>query len=124
MHHHKGTHMNTFIQSIAADTVGPHSGSHGPAQAHWLLYAVYGRDLLKARLRKAHPELAVRYWARQPELDPALERTIDDLRLRSWPRPRSFADRLRYLMTVVRMKVAIESGSALPGLPETSSTTR
>ena len=115
--------MKSLIQSIAADTAAPHPDSQEPAQAHWLLHTVYGRDLLKAHLRKAHPELGVRYWPRQPELDPALERTIDDLRLRSWPRPRSFADRLRYLMTVVRMKVAIEARSPLPDLPTTSSTT-
>ena len=115
--------MKSMIHSIATHTAAPHPDSQEPAQAHWLLYAVYGRDLLKAHLRKAHPELAVRYWARQPELDPALEHAITDLRLRSWPRPRSFADRLRYLMTVVRMKVAIEAGSPLPDLPTTSSTT-
>lgn len=75
---------------------------------HWLLGAVYGRELLKARLRKVRPELVVPLWRDAPELDPELEAMVDDLGLRGWPEPVTFAARVSYLRQVLALKVEVE----------------
>lgn len=81
---------------------------------HWLLDALYGRDLLKARLRKVWPDLGVKSWALQEELDHLLERTIDELGLRNWPEPRGHRARLRYVPLVLRMMLAVDRGVPPP----------
>lgn len=86
----------------------------GPEPPHWLLRAVYGRDLLKAKLRKVRPDLTVKYWASQPELDDALEYMVDVLGLRDWPQPRTAAERVRYLALVLRMHLALETEAPFP----------
>lgn len=81
--------------------------NHLPAP-HWLLRSVYGRDLLKAKLRKVRPDLKVKYWASQRELDGALECMVDVLELRDWPQPRTIRERCRYLAQVVRLHIAVD----------------
>ena len=49
------------------------------SRRHWLLHAVYGRDLLKLRLRQLRPDLHVPIWDDALELDPLLDHVIDDL---------------------------------------------
>jgi hypothetical protein len=92
--------------------------SHGRAPAvggrHWLLRAVYGRDLLKAKLRQVRPDLVVKRWAEQRELDSLLDDMVDEMNLRDWPEPVTAAARLRYLSLVLRMLVAVDEGAPLP----------
>lgn len=81
---------------------------------HWLLDAVYGRDLLKQRLRQLRPDLHVPIWNDALELDPLLDHVIDDLGLRDWPEPRGLRERCRYLKTVAAMMIAIRGNREMP----------
>lgn len=90
------------------------SGSHARADRHWLLDAVYGRDLLKAKLRKVRPDLRVSRWAVEEHLDQLLDSMVDEMGLRGWPEPRSAAERLRYVPLVLRMMLAVDSDKPLP----------
>lgn len=85
-----------------------------PGERHWLLRAVYGRDLLKAKLRQVRPDLTIKRWADQRELDPLLEDMVDLLGLRDWVEPRTAVARLQYLPLVLRMLVAVDEGAPLP----------
>jgi len=87
------------------------------APAHWLLSAVYGRDLLKAKLRKERPDLNVSYWRHGADLDPHLECMVDSLGLRGWVQPATVAARVRYLKFVLSLMVAVENGKPIPPLP-------
>lgn len=84
------------------------------SRRHWLLDAVYGRDLLKQRLRQLRPDLHVPIWSDALELDPLLDHLIDDLGLRDWPEPRGLKERCRYLKTVSVMMVAVRGNRELP----------
>jgi len=81
---------------------------------HWLLDAVYGRDLLKAKLRKVRPDMTVPRMRHAEELDHMLDYMIDVLSLRDWPEPVSVRQRVRYLRTVLRMMIAVDKEQALP----------
>jgi hypothetical protein len=81
---------------------------------HWLLDAVYGRDLLKAKLRKVRPDMTVPRMRHAEELDHMLDYMIDVLRLRDWPEPVTVKERVRYLRAVLRMMIAVEKEQALP----------
>lgn len=80
---------------------------------HWLLDALYGRDLLKAKLRKVRPDLEVKRWVRQ-DIDHLLEPMVDALGLRDWPEPSGAAAKLRYVPLVLRMMLAVDQGLPLP----------
>lgn len=84
------------------------------SRRHWLLGAVYGRDLLKSRLRQLRPDLHVPIWDDAHELDPLLDHMIDDLGLRDWPEPRGLKERCRYLKAVTAMMVAVHGNRELP----------
>ncbi len=99
-----------FRQFYSADEIKPAEGS----PVHWLLSAVYGRDLLKAKLRKVRPDLAVPNWRHAPNLDPMLDEMVDELGLRGWAQPTTFNSRIRYLKIVLTMMVAVENGQPLP----------
>lgn len=99
-----------FRQFYSADEVSP-AASTPP---HWLLAAVYGRDLLKAKLKKVRPDLAIPSWRHAAELDPLLEEMVDELGLRNWAQPSSVNSRVRYLKTVLSMLIAVEAGRPLP----------
>ncbi len=83
-------------------------------EPHWLLKAVYGRDLLKEQLRRAEPNAQVPVWRDAPELDELLEQAVDQLGLREWARPSTLLDRARYLRLVLRMARAVQKGGELP----------
>ncbi len=83
---------------------------------HWLLGAVYGRELLKAKLRKVRPDLKVPVWRDARELDDILEGLIDQMGLREWPEPVSVQEKIRYLRLVLAMKLAVENGTELPSI--------
>lgn len=82
--------------------------------SHWLLDAVYGRELLKAGLRKARPDLTVPTWRDAPELDGVLDGMVDHLGLRDWSEPVTMQARVRYLRLVLAMRVAVDKGAPLP----------
>ncbi len=84
------------------------------ASRHWLLDAVYGRELLKARLRQLRPDMRIPAWRERPELDPVLDAVIDDLNLRLWQRPCGFKQRITYLRTVLKMISAVRCGELMP----------
>ena len=84
------------------------------AARHWLVDAVYGRDLLKAKLRAVRPDLTVKRWAEQRELNPLLDDMVDALQLRDWPEPKSAMDRVRYVATVLKMMCAVDGGRPVP----------
>lgn len=93
----------------AMDAVGDHAVAR-----HWLLDAVYGRDLLKAKLRKVRPDMTVPRMRHATELDHMLDYMVDVMGLRNWPEPVSFLERARYLRVVLRMMFAVENEQALP----------
>lgn len=85
-----------------------------PAARHWLLDALYGRDLLKAKLRKVRPDLRVSRWAVEEHLDQLLDSMVDELGLRAWPEPKSAGERLRYVPLVLRMMMAVDKDAPVP----------
>lgn len=84
-----------------------HPGAEN-AEVHWLLKTVYGRDLLKAQLRKVRPDLSVPRFRHAEELDGALDSMIDLLGLRDWPAPRSVPERVAYMRNLLRLLLQIE----------------
>lgn len=77
---------------------------------HWLLDTIWGRELLKTKLRQVRPYLLVPHWRELPELEPLLEEMIDELDLRAWPRPSGLVARIRYLKTVLLAAAWIDAG--------------
>jgi hypothetical protein len=84
------------------------------AEPHWLLSAVYGRDLLKAKLRKVRPDLLVPSWRHAADLDPLLDEMVDLLGLRCWNAPVGVAAKVCYLRLVLAMLVAVENDRPVP----------
>lgn len=76
---------------------------------HWLLDTVYGRELLKEKLRRSRPDLVVPLWRERPELDPLLDRMIDDLDLRAWKKPSTLGERWRYLVQALMLTAEVRS---------------
>ncbi|WP_137921803.1 hypothetical protein [Hydrogenophaga sp. 2FB] len=83
-------------------------------EPHWLLSALYGRDLLKMKLRQVDPRLHVAKWEYASYLDPLLERMVDELGLRNASRPHTVRQKLRYIQTVTHSMLALEKGLPLP----------
>ena len=84
-----------------------------PASPHWLLAAIYGRDLLKAKLRQSRPDLVVPEWKHAAHLDTLLELMVDELGLRDMPEPKTMGEKVRYLKTVALMALSVKDGHAL-----------
>lgn len=80
---------------------------------HWLLDSIYGRQLLKAKLRMERPELKVTLQRDLRELDPLLNVMIDMLDLRDWPKPRTLVERFKALRLHLQMQLDIEEGRPL-----------
>lgn len=83
-------------------------------EPHWLLGALYGRDLLKIKLRASRPDLAVPEWKHAAHLDPLLEEMVDELGLREMPEPKSLGQRIAYVKTVAKMALAVKKGMPFP----------
>lgn len=83
-------------------------------EPHWLLGTLYGRDLLKIKLRAVRPDLDVPEWKHASYLDPLLEEMVDALGLRDVPEPKCFGQRLAYVKTVAWMALAVKKGMPLP----------
>lgn len=71
-------------------------------EPHWLLGTVYGRHLLKAKLRQARPDLQVLMIRDQPEYEQLLESMVEVLGLREWVKPRTISERLNALRMILR----------------------
>ena len=81
---------------------------------HWLLDSIYGRQLLKTKLRQVRPDLKVVLVREQPNLDPMLNMVIDMMDLREWPKPCAFSERLRAFRIQLRMAYEIDQGREIP----------
>ncbi|WP_300707781.1 hypothetical protein [Limnohabitans sp.] len=100
-------------------TVADFREHYAPVEAaakepHWLLGSLYGRDLLKIKLRISRPEVVVPEWKHAAHLDPLLEDMVDELGLREMPEPKTFVQRLAYVKTVATMALAVKKNMALP----------
>ncbi|MBD2222766.1 hypothetical protein H6G33_38285 [Calothrix sp. FACHB-1219] len=83
-------------------------------EPHWLLTTVYGRDLLKMKLRQVNPHMRVPEWAYSKELDPLLEQMVDKLSLRDLPKPRTLRQKMLYVEAALLSMVAIRHRKELP----------
>lgn len=81
-----------------------------PSQRHWLLDAIYGRELLMLKLRQLGLDLVVPDCHGPREFDALLCHVIEVLGIGAWRKPRGLAQRLRYLRTVPRMMVDVRAG--------------
>jgi hypothetical protein len=72
------------------------------SQPHWLTNTIYGRHLLKTKLRQTRPDLQVLMIRYQPEYEPLLEAMVDVLDLRGWPEPETASERLKALRAILR----------------------
>jgi hypothetical protein len=110
--------MNTNFEAenpvALCDRCVPHRVQLAHHQRHWLLDAVYGRELLKQELRQLRPDLTVPTWREPEELEPLLDEIIDLLGVRAWRKPAGLKERLRYLRTVLQMLFAVRTGRAFP----------
>ena len=79
------------------------------ASTHWLRAAIYGRHLLKLKLRQMRPDLPVALVREQPEYEGLLEAMVDVLGLRDWPCPRTLSQRLHSTRAILRMACRIEA---------------
>lgn len=100
-------------------TVADFREHYAPVEAaakepHWLLGSLYGRDLLKIKLRTSRPDVVVPEWKHAAHLDPLLEEMVDELGLRDMPEPKTFGQRLAYVKTVATMALAVKKNMALP----------
>ena len=83
-------------------------------QRHWLLDAIYGRELLKQKLRQLRPDLTVPTWREPEELESLLDDIIDTLGIRGWGKPAGLKERFCYLRTVLQMLFAVRTGREFP----------
>lgn len=90
-----------------------HAAADLPAR-HWLLDALYGRELLKLKLRQRRPDLRVPRLSDPAELEPLLERMVDELGLRGWHRPVGITAHLRYLKTVIQLSARFPGDESQP----------
>lgn len=82
------------------------------APAHWLRRAVYGRHLLKLKLRQQRPELQVDLVRDQPAHEGLLEAMVDVLDLREWAAPRTWRERWQATRTVLALADALAREAA------------
>jgi len=81
---------------------------------HWLLDSVYGRQMLKIRLRIDRPDFKAVMLLWQRRLDPQLRVLIELLDLHDWPKPRTFKERLKASWLHLQMTYCIMEGLSLP----------
>ena len=79
------------------------------ASPHWLRAAVYGRHLLKLKLRQLRPDLAVTLVRAQPQYEGLLEAMVDVLELRDWPCPRTPLQRLHATRAILRLGWSLDA---------------
>lgn len=84
------------------------------ATPHWLLGAIYGRPLLKAKLRHMRPDLQVLSMRDDPAHEQLLETMVDVLDLREWPEPKTVSERFKAVRLILRMTFDISEGREPP----------
>lgn len=100
------------MQHIVVRRVGAIDFRQHPAiqecEPHWLLRDIYGRHLLKTKLRHMRPDLLVFMIRHQPEHEQLLESVVDVLDLRDWAEPRNLSERLKAVRQILRMAFDID----------------
>ena len=84
------------------------------ADPHWLLGAIYGRPLLKAKLRLMRPDLQVLAMRDDPAQEQLLETMVDVLDLRDWPEPKTVSERFKAVRLILRMTLDVSEGREPP----------
>lgn len=84
------------------------------ADPHWLLGAIYGRPLLKTKLRQMRPDLQVLSMRDDPAHEQLLETMVDVLDLRDWPAPTTLTEKVKALRLMLRMTLDISEGREPP----------
>lgn len=84
------------------------------AAPHWLLGAIYGRPLLKMKLRQMRPDLQVLSLRDHPEHEQLLETMVDVLDLRDWPEPKGASEWFKAVRLILRMTLDISEGREPP----------
>lgn len=91
---------------------------HHPAMEfespHWLVDAIYGRQLLKTKLRQMRPDLQVLALRDDPEHEQLIESMVDALGLRDWPEPKTLSERFKAVRLILRMTFEISEGREPP----------
>lgn len=80
---------------------------------HWLLESIYGRQLLKTKLRIVRPDLQIQALFDSPAHEELLDPIIDELSLRDWRRPETALERLAAIRLMLKMTLAIAEASLL-----------
>ncbi|MDP3351560.1 MAG: hypothetical protein Q8S92_21435 [Hydrogenophaga sp.] len=75
---------------------------------HWLLKSVCGRNLLVQKLRQLRPGLGYSIWKTHSALDPLLDAMVDELGLRTMPKPSSLKEQICFLHWAVAQVVSRE----------------
>lgn len=81
---------------------------------HWLVDAIYGRQLLKTKLRQIRPDLQVLSLRDNPEHERLLESIVDVLGLRDWPEPKTISERFKSVRLILRMTYELSEGREPP----------
>lgn len=90
-----------------------HPGHLAP-EPHWLVRHLYGRVLLASELRRVRPGLNCPKYTPEYQLFSELDRMIDRLGMRKWPRPCGFREHVQVVAVILRMFWALEMSQALP----------
>lgn len=90
-----------------------HPGHLAP-EPHWLVRHLYGRVLLASELRRVRPDLNCPKYTPEHHLFSELDRMIDQLGLRKWPRPCGIREHVQVAAVILRMFWALEMSAALP----------
>jgi len=75
---------------------------------HWLVRSACGRNLLVQKLRQLRPGLGFSIWRTHSALDPLLEAMVDELGLRTMPKPSSLQEEIFFLHWAVAQVVSRE----------------
>jgi hypothetical protein len=101
------------ITSLSRADFRLHLG-HVPREPHWLLNHLYGRVLLASELRRVRPDLQCPLYSADVGQFAHLERMVDRLDLRKWPRPVGWFEHLRVTGLLVRMFWTLDMGQKVP----------
>lgn len=108
MHTNQSTEMDQIITRSETGMDLRQDLSAQESVPHWLLRSVYGRHLLKTKLRQIRPDLQVSMIRDQPEYEQLLDSMIDELNLREWLEPRTVSERLKAIRQILRTTFEIE----------------
>lgn len=87
---------------------------HGGGVPHWLVRHPLGVDLLVTKLQEVRPDMKVPRYRLTPSMYSLLDGMIDVLGMRSWPEPKTVAERVRAGWLIVRCTYCLGAGRPLP----------